>query len=235
MTFEEFATIKYGDTLYIDGITKIKALDAVTNPNSHFYGTVMWYDEEEYAHRTDYKHLEFKKNEFEAKLDELANASWKKIQKTPYTEYRNNYIDGFKMGYRAAGQNVEKKDEVMKTIFDGAKFGDVFKTRNGKKAIYVIHSDDRYGFVVDGFCETMPYVLEDNICKIARFDSPYTRTHYSSDMDVVEKWKGDIDEKYLDGLVHQYYDWAGSDCMEAFKDGYRRAMEEIYGKEAEEE
>ena len=77
-------------------------MNAVTDIDSEFYGTVMWYDEEEYAHRIDYKHLEFKKNEFEAKLDELANASWKNLQRTPYVKFSNKYIDGFKAGYRKA-------------------------------------------------------------------------------------------------------------------------------------
>lgn len=105
MIEQEFKTsVKYGMTLYIDGIWPIRVLDVSADPNSEYYATVMWYDDNECAHRTHYDHLEFEMSEFEVELDKIARLTFP----VSYEDREN-----FKMGYRAGYEKAKKENEKI--------------------------------------------------------------------------------------------------------------------------
>lgn len=97
MTFEEFTTVKFYDALYINGVRKIRVMDTATSPSSEHFGTVMWYDDDEYAHRTHYDKLEFQLSEFEVEADRLAH----KYFPDSY-ENRESFKIGYRIGYKKA-------------------------------------------------------------------------------------------------------------------------------------
>lgn len=82
-------------------------------------------------------------------------------------------------------------------IFEGAKFGDRFKTRNGRMAIYGFPEDERHVLIVENFGAVFRY--KDNGV-----------SNYPNDkIDIIGKWQEPIDEEELDRLAYnrfQYYD-----------------------------
>lgn len=117
----------------------------------------------------------------------------------------------------------------MNNIFKNAYFGKAYRTKDGRKAIF-IEKDTEYNF---------PYLL------IIEGDVGYRRYDYTAkyvndmhELDIISEWQ-EINEEELDKLAgHEYpYEYYTSlhgeeeaeykdDLREAFKAGYRKAMEE---------
>ena len=89
----------------------------------------------------------------------------------------------------------------MKNIFEGAKFGDKFMTRDGKKAI-VINLTPHYQGI------TMALTIEGDKDAFYRFyheDGTAKKEAGDTDaVDIVSKWKEPIDEEKLDRLYDEY-------------------------------
>lgn len=118
----------------------------------------------------------------------------------------------------------------MKNIFENAKFGDFFLTRDGKKAVFIRHmntDDVKASCVIEGWFEGKLYHADGKV-------------HYDYDeYDIVGKWKENIDEEELDKLAYEYAfaefnelsnrtsaimaDY--EECANDFKAGYRKALE----------
>lgn len=82
----------------------------------------------------------------------------------------------------------------MKNIFENAKFGDFFLTRDGKKAVFIRHmntDDVKASCVIEGWFEGKLYHADGKV-------------HYDyGEYDIVGKWKENIDEEELDELLMQ--------------------------------
>lgn len=119
----------------------------------------------------------------------------------------------------------------MKNIFEGAKFGDKFMTRDGRKAI-VINLTPHYQGI------TMALTIEGDKDAFYRFyheDGTAKKEAGDTDaVDIVSKWKEPIDEKNLHKLALNAYQFEDDphwnsyqfERQEAYKAGYRKAMEE---------
>ena len=70
----------------------------------------------------------------------------------------------------------------MSKIFEGAKFGDAFKTKDGRKAIYDAHENKWHYLILEGGF--------DIICQDDGIDT-------INDYDIVGRWDEPIDEKPL--------------------------------------
>lgn len=107
----------------------------------------------------------------------------------------------------------------MDNIFENAYFGKAYKTRDGRKAIYV------------GGCRC---VIENNTNSLFRFRSNGMSEGWATDVDIVSEWQEEIDDKTLNTLADEsFYDsgWGDSDnsldaYIDGFKKGYRKAKEE---------
>lgn len=113
----------------------------------------------------------------------------------------------------------------MNKIFEGAKFGDKFKTRDGRMAIFVYS---------DGIA---------NVCVVKNVRAFWAYTDFGEcfapstrDMDIVGRWDESIDEEKLDRLADSELDDAfleeGQEGQRyaaeyGFKLGYRKAKEEL--------
>lgn len=115
-------------------------------------------------------------------------------------------------------------------IFNGARFGSFYKTRNGKKAIYICKEE-----VQSDYCHTL--VVE---CKFQGFTSgllsfdQYGRYNKKPHMlDIVGKWEEPIDEGKLDADTNLYASNITSDpdmftlIRNAAEYGYRKRAEEV--------
>lgn len=119
----------------------------------------------------------------------------------------------------------------MSNIFENAKFGDKFVTREGKMAIYVAKHEDRgyYSGVSTEISHT--YALE-NRCTVHWCNDNGINLSFIEDFDIVGRWKEPIDEDCLETLVacyekeNGYYEYCSEDIEEAYKAGYRKAKEE---------
>lgn len=115
----------------------------------------------------------------------------------------------------------------MESIFENAKFGDKFKTRDGRMALYLEDAATygKYQLAIDGLAEVFYLISCDDsgMCK------------QNTDFDIVGKWKEPIDEEELTEMANTYmlhpdrtiesYSLL-TEMMEAFKAGYRKAKEE---------
>ena len=79
----------------------------------------------------------------------------------------------------------------MSKIFEGAKFGDAFKTKDGRKAIYDGYKNNYRFLILDGGF--------DIICNDDGIDT-------INDNDIVGRWVEPIDEKRLDDMASQLAD-----------------------------
>lgn len=127
---------------------------------------------------------------------------------------------------------------MEQNIFKNAKFGDKYRTRDGRKAIFlqfdtIVDEDGKdignlaYVYTIqDGeYCVNM-YGYDADINVV-----PDTNMGY----DIVGEWHEEINEEELDKLAHSLevqqlltvpWDDCYEECVECFKSGYRKAMEE---------
>lgn len=117
----------------------------------------------------------------------------------------------------------------MKNIFKSAYFGKLYKTRDGRKALFIRKNTDKhfpYDILIEGnlgcimYDETGKYVGE----------GPHA-------YDIVSEWYEEINEKELDELAEHYIQekegeiirhpllYEVKDCLEIYKAGYHKAKE----------
>lgn len=125
--------------------------------------------------------------------------------------------------------------EEVKQIIANAKFGDKFRTRNGRMAIFlsISESGDSCNFIVSGEKNHWSLCIYKNDGGI--IDNKFL----IQNLDIVSIWEEPIDEKELDKLSKEYSnfykviedDENGKLIIEsiemAYKEGYRKAMEEM--------
>lgn len=113
----------------------------------------------------------------------------------------------------------------MKNIFENAKFGDKFKTRDGRMALYLENAATygKHQLAIDGLAEVFYLISCDDsgICK------------QNTDFDIVSRWNDIVVESVLNVVAEAeckrmmdtgvcYPD----DVFEFYKAGYRKAKEE---------
>lgn len=112
-----------------------------------------------------------------------------------------------------------------KNIFENAYFGKAYKTRDGRKAIFSRKDGDTFDLETE---ESYNPVREDG-------SFLYTKEGYESSCDIISEWHTEIDEQELDKLANSLevqqlltvpWDDCYEECVECFKAGYRKAMEE---------
>lgn len=120
---------------------------------------------------------------------------------------------------------------MMSSIFENAKFGDKFITRDGRKAIVINLASHFQGI-------TMALTIEGDKDAFYRFyheDGTAKKEAGDTDaVDIVGKWEEPIDEIELEKLAEDYsthrpYDKRWSEwlaCKNAYIAGYRKAKEE---------
>lgn len=115
----------------------------------------------------------------------------------------------------------------MKNIFENAYFGKPYKTRDGRKAIYLGNSHKKYGedeiiTILDGNLSF--HIVELNgLCK----------SLCTCPSDIVSEWQEEINEEELDELAWKSLDKEVggkiSTFIKGFKVGYRKAWRGKYG------
>lgn len=130
----------------------------------------------------------------------------------------------------------------MKKIFENAKFGKTYKTRDGSKAIFICRRTDNkirdltypcaciahpYACVVEGYGELWNYFSNGRL---------YIGDGFETENDIISEWKDEIDEEELDILVNKYLQskvlWRVDESEQffinligaAYKAGYRAAL-----------
>jgi hypothetical protein len=110
-------------------------------------------------------------------------------------------------------------------IFENAKFGDKFRTRDGRRAIYGFTVDERHILIVEDFSA------------VFRFDDSGVSNYPNDKIDIVGKWQDPINEEELDKIAiddifkvlnQDYLDGKISfnKIKEIYKAGYRKAKGE---------
>jgi len=108
----------------------------------------------------------------------------------------------------------------MENIFEGAKFGDKFLTRDGRLSLFIKDEDETYSFIIEG---------EEHIITVD--DRGYWLFDKSS-RDIISRYQEPIDEEKLDELAKQCTpkmmidEGDGVEFQWGFIVGYRKAMEE---------
>lgn len=111
----------------------------------------------------------------------------------------------------------------MNNIFENAYFGKTYKTRDGRKAIYLRM------FIYNGF----HYLLsigdrEFTVNEQGKVD----KNLYPCGVDIVSEWHEEMNEEELNKLAREYINNAkpliNGDCISCFKAGYRKAIESRY-------
>lgn len=103
----------------------------------------------------------------------------------------------------------------MSGLFEGAKFGDRFVTRDGRNALYILKDDYAMLFAVEG-CK----------CIIACYHDGTMMYPCDSAYDIISRYVEPIDEDELDRLAriyekqYEYCEYFPEEIMEAFKAGY---------------
>lgn len=124
----------------------------------------------------------------------------------------------------------------MKNIFENAYFGKVYKTRDGKKAIF---SHTEYS---EEDNETFAYLMIENKgvvsncseselnCLLVSLDGTWHAKKYESEDDIVSEWKEPIDKEKLNEAKNEWWQTAkyqsGLGYGDAFDAGYIKAKEE---------
>ena len=110
----------------------------------------------------------------------------------------------------------------MKNIFENAYFGKAYKTRSGRKAIYLFGSGGGAYCVTEEFKNTIRYFALDGV----PYDFEFSR--YRGE-DIVCEWQEPIDEVKLSELAWKYTESLDIPCryeetaVESFKAGYKKA------------
>lgn len=101
----------------------------------------------------------------------------------------------------------------MKNIFEGAYLGKAYKTRNGRKAIYIYYGSD----------VNLPFIERHHL--IYEGLNSIQTSNYE---EIVSEWEEPIDEEELDRLAHEYIDNSlpllDGDAISCFKASYRKAL-----------
>lgn len=95
----------------------------------------------------------------------------------------------------------------MENIFKNAYFGKSYKTRDGRKAIYITHADDRYDIALEGSCGTFSFLLRGGILiSYANYDTIYERRCIDTmiDSDIISEWTEEDDKNKLENLADEY-------------------------------
>ena len=141
-------------------------------------------------------------------------------------EFRSCLYGGNKDGSYTIFELYDSDIVNMENIFENAKFGDRFKTRDGRMAVYRVCSQnlcfEHANFlIVDK--EPIEYAFRDNGLNIGN----------KHEIDIVSRWKEPIDEEKLDKLIdeeivtrYKYSPALLSEVVVAFRKGYRKAKEE---------
>lgn len=111
----------------------------------------------------------------------------------------------------------------MENIFKNAYFGKAYKTRDGKKAIYWKHGVEHHLLIETGYMLCKDDGLSFNINK--------------PNLDIVSEWQDVIDDNNLNEIAYEElgvskedmeeFDaclWTSDDYIDAFKAGYRKAL-----------
>lgn len=80
----------------------------------------------------------------------------------------------------------------MKNIFENAYFGKVYKTRDGRKAVYTQGSINCHWLAVEGTSFTWGYNNNGNL--VSKIDES---------MNIVSEWQEEIDEEKIDELARK--------------------------------
>lgn len=118
----------------------------------------------------------------------------------------------------------------MKNIFENAYFGKPYKTRDGRKVLFLYYDYETNPHSYNCWVKGVGHINYNIIGK------PYDYPNDScTELDIISEWQEEINEKELDKLAEEYVeqiDFVDSTvkyvCKEDFKAGYRKAME---GKE----
>lgn len=111
----------------------------------------------------------------------------------------------------------------MNSIFENAYFGKPYKTRDGRKAIYKYRftnsTKTTYNCVIKEFEKDLEYTLDG-------------KSLYSSNLDIISEWHGEINEEELSRLASEYAEndntlHPGCAAFCAYKAGFRKALEII--------
>lgn len=109
----------------------------------------------------------------------------------------------------------------MNNIFENAYFGKAYKTRDGKKAIYLrmfIYNGYNYLFSTGN----LEFFVNDK--------GKVDKSIYPFGEDIVSKWQEPIDDGKLEAMaqeyVHQSKPLFDGDCVSCYMAGYRKAKEE---------
>lgn len=105
----------------------------------------------------------------------------------------------------------------MNNIFENATFGKAYKTRDGRKAVYISESTIDKGAVL--------IVYEDSISayRIMKDGHYWATPNIESSNDIVSEWQEPISEKELDKLcvakkgIKYYLQSIHASCKEMFK------------------
>ena len=115
---------------------------------------------------------------------------------------------------------------MEKNIFEGAYLGKAYKTRNGRKAIYIYYGSD----------VNLPFIERHHL--IYEGLNSIQTSNYE---EIVSEWTEEVDENELNKLADEYADhaemtgtssdgyytgcWDYLDIVKAFKAGYCKAKE----------
>lgn len=141
---------------------------------------------------------------------------------------------------------------MKNNIFENAKFGDKFKTRDDRMAIFVkSEGTNNFHPDVEAECilEEFSYVIIDKshpmISKGSKCFSDGTNIYDDSNEDIISRWEETVDEERLDTLANDFcgkfdfeptqrnctdsgweYGHTYTQLVECYKAGYRKAKEE---------
>lgn len=126
----------------------------------------------------------------------------------------------------------------MENIFLGAKFGDEYRTRNGKKVYYQRNFLSHYIDPADGrshYLSLHTVMSDEHIWAVDGNGIREDERRMGEELDIVDRWEEPIDEEKLTKMANAYMLHPDrtiesyallTEMMEAFKDGYRKAKEE---------
>lgn len=114
----------------------------------------------------------------------------------------------------------------MTNIFENAYFGKAYKTRDGRKAIYIGN---------DTYAKEHILCLEGNFLNYNYYENGKCKAYPNDSTDIISEWQEEINEEELDKLAEEnnpYPSYDKSDmCVshsydgfnDGFKTGYRKA------------
>lgn len=110
----------------------------------------------------------------------------------------------------------------MENIFENAYFGKLYKTRDGRKAIYTIMSCDSHWLAIQDTSFTCEY---NNQGKLV--------SNIGNVMDIVSEWQEEIDEEELEKLADEESLWLADAPLQErrFKEGYKAGYHKAKGYE----